>query len=102
MTRRDALLGGLAIPLGAISFRIPAIAKDFWNARKPGDWTPAEIKELLTKSPWAKDAVIVDNGQVGGMAVPRAAAPTRRGGSGGTDQNSRTDNNPVPKITWKA
>jgi hypothetical protein len=99
ITRRHALLGGLAIPLGGISFRIPALAKDFWNDKKPGDWTPAEIKELFAKSPWAKDAVIADNGQVGGMNSPRAAAPTRRGG---TNQNSRTDSSPAPKITWKA
>ncbi len=84
----------MTIPAGAFS------PKDFWNERKPEDWSSSEVKELLTKSPWAKDASITDNGQIGGMGVPRAAA-TRRGGRGGTGQASGTDN-PSAKIKWKA
>ncbi len=53
ITRRTALLMGLT---GAFA---PAYAvKDFWNEKKPSEWTGAEIEMLLNKSPWAKDAAI--------------------------------------------
>jgi hypothetical protein len=102
MTRRSALLAGLGFPLGAITFPSGAFAKDFWNERKPEDWTSSEVKELLTKSPWAKDASVTDNAEIGGMGVPRAA-PSRRG-TIGTGQAARTDSSPAPatKIAWKA
>lgn len=37
-------------------------AGDFWNEKKPADWTPEEKHQLLTQSPWAKQiaADIVD------------------------------------------
>ena len=35
-------------------------AKDFWNEKKPADWTENEIQQMLTRSPWAKDASIFD------------------------------------------
>jgi hypothetical protein len=101
MTRRHALLAGLGFPLGALTFPTGAFAKDFWNDRKPEDWSSAEIKELLTKSPWAKDAAITDNGQVGGLGNGRAA-PTRRARGGTGQSTSTTDNNPSEKIKWKA
>jgi hypothetical protein len=101
MTRRSALLAGLGFPLGAVTFPGLASAKDLWSAHKPEEWTPAEIKELLTKSPWAKDAVVTDNGQVGGMGVPRAAA-SRRSSSGGSGQGGGTTPSAPAKIEWKA
>jgi hypothetical protein len=100
MTRRSVLLAGLRFPLGAIPFATVAFSKDFWNDRKPEDWTNSEVKELLTKSPWAKDASITDNGQVGGMGVPRGAASRRT--RTGTGQAAGTDTTPPAKITWKA
>jgi hypothetical protein len=100
MTRRSALLAGLGVPLGAITLPLSAFAKEFWNDRKPEDWTSAEVKELLTKSPWAKDAAITDNGQVGGMGNGRGA-PARRT-RGGTAAAGGADNNPSEKIKWKA
>jgi hypothetical protein len=102
MTRRSALLAGLGFPVGALTFPIGAFAKEFWNERKPEDWTNTEVKELLSKSPWAKDAVIVDNGQVGGMGVSRGAVSRRTSARGGTGQTTGTDSNPSAKITWKA
>ena len=101
MTRRGALRVGLGFPLGAIAIPAGAFSpKDFWNERKPEDWSGSEVKELLTKSPWAKDASITDNGQIGGMGVPRGAA-ARRGGRGGTGQAGGTENTSA-KIKWKA
>jgi hypothetical protein len=103
MTRRSALRAGLAFPLGVIALPAGAFSpKDFWNERKPEDWSSSEVKELLTKSPWAKDAAIVDNGQIGGMGNPRGAV-SRRSGRGGTGQAGGTDSsNPSAKIKWKA
>ncbi len=90
---------GLAMPLAAIAIPRRVFAKDFWNDRKPEEWTSAEVKELLSKSPWAKDAAITDNGQVGNLGSPRSArrgrAETSAGGTG-------TASSSVPKITWKA
>jgi hypothetical protein len=100
MTRRSALLRGLGYPLGVLALPGAAFAKDFWNERKPEDWTSAEVKELLTKSPWAKDASITDNGQIGGMGNARGAA-TRRTRSG-TGQAGGTESTPAAKIQWKA
>ena len=100
MTRRSALLRGLGYPLGILALPPAAFAKDFWNDRKPEDWSSAEIKELLTKSPWARDASITDNGQVGGMGNARGAA-TRRTRSG-TGQAGGTESTPAAKIQWKA
>jgi hypothetical protein len=104
MTRRSALLAGLGLPLGAIPFPAGAFSpKDFWNERKPEAWSSAEVKELLTKSPWAKEAAIVDNGQIGGMGNPRAAAVNRRGGRAGAGAAGGPEgNSPSEKIKWKA
>lgn len=86
--------------MGMVTLPAGAFAKDFWNDRKPEDWSDSEVKELLTKSPWAKDAAITDNGQVGGMGNGRGAV-TRRA-RGATGQTGGTDNNPSAKIKWKA
>ena len=29
-------------------------ASEFWNSRKPADWSSREIREFLTKSPWVR------------------------------------------------
>ena len=99
MTRRSAVMAGLGFPLG-IAFPAGAFAKEFWNERKPEEWTGGEVKELLTKSPWAKDASITDTAQVGGMGVPRAA-PSRRARTG-AGQTGGTETSPSVKIAWKA
>ena len=99
MTRRSMVRLGVGMPLAAFGIPGRAFAKDFWNDRKPEDWTSAEIKELLSKSPWAKDAAITDNGQVGGLGSPRSA---RRGRAGSSEGGSDTPPSSTPKITWKA
>jgi len=102
MTRRSALLAGLGFPLGAITFPAAALpSRDFWNDRKPEDWTSSEVKELLTKSPWAKDASITDNAQIGNMGNARAPVG-RRSSSGGAGQAAGSTGIPSAKIQWKA
>jgi len=53
---RRAFVTGLGFAAAAYG-----AAKDFWNEKKPSDWTEEEIQEMLTKSPWAKDAAIFDS-----------------------------------------
>lgn len=72
MTRREAILAGLAIPAWASS------ASEFWNEKKPADWTDDEVRQLLNKSPWAKDASISYNSGFGGTS-----ARSSSGGSNG-------------------
>ena len=52
---RRAFVTGLGFAAAAYGW-----AKDFWNDKKPSDWTEDEVQQMLTKSPWAKDASIFD------------------------------------------
>jgi len=64
-----------------------AWAKDFWNEKKPPDWTEDEIQQMLTKSPWARDASILDTAALNGLPTPRIGGLSRRGGRSGTAGN---------------
>ena len=78
-TGRRAFVTGLGF--AAVSY---GWAKDFWNVKKPADWTADEVQEMLTKSPWAKDAAIFDSAThkgvssapfAGGIYGPQYDAP---------------------------
>ena len=69
ITRRNLILTGAGVlPLFA--------AADFWNKKKPSEWSEKEVQALLTKSPWAKDASVefnmqgMEGGPDGGMGGP--------------------------------
>jgi hypothetical protein len=67
MTRRDVL--SLAAGAGILSrARLFGYSSDFWNKKDPGEWSPDEVSQLTTKSPWAK---------------PVSAQYTPQGGGGG-------------------
>jgi hypothetical protein len=94
MTRREILMMSLAA--------VPALcspASEFWNEKKPEEWTDAEIQELLTKSPWAKEGAVSVFGGAGGSLINRNGAMNRSGtwssGSGkpksGTTQSQNAD-----------
>jgi len=57
-------------------------ASDFWNKKKPSEWTEQEIQELRTKSPWAKkvDAEMTGGG---GRGAGGGGGGGRGGGGGG-------------------
>jgi hypothetical protein len=107
ITRRQAILTGLGFP--SLLRVVPATAfasKNFWNEKKPSDWTDAEIHQLLNQSPWAKEGSISDTTQRGslgsgeagndaGVAVGRRTA--RSTGSTRTDTPGTG-----PQLTWKA
>jgi hypothetical protein len=56
VTRRAALQFGWGAVAAACAPAWAFAAKEFWNERKPEEWTEEERQELLTKSPWAKEA----------------------------------------------
>jgi hypothetical protein len=100
MTRRSAILFGLGLG-GAAAAR--AWARDFWLDKKPADWTEEEIRQMLTKSPWAKDASIFDNAAHKVVArAPRAGGIFR----GGAPVTAEGGGNPLPTVgstgNWSA
>jgi len=50
MTRRYAILAGVGFPAS-----LALASGEFWNDKKPSEWSEKEAKKLLTKSPWAKE-----------------------------------------------
>jgi hypothetical protein len=74
MTRREILMLSLAA--------VPALAfpaSEFWNDKKPEDWTEEEIQEILTRSPWAKEGAVSVFGGAGGSLINRNGAMNRSG-----------------------
>jgi len=72
---------------------LPAVAsdtKEFWNTKTPSDWTAAEIQQLLTKSPWAKEGSINDTARRGGLSSAPAGAGDRRRGRAATSVGGAT------------
>jgi hypothetical protein len=92
ITRRNFILAGLAVPASAYS------SKAFWNDRKPAEWTAEEVRLMLNKSPWAKDASLTYYGGQNGPLASGSARTGRRGGG----QIGRGDTNPTPSGQWKA
>jgi hypothetical protein len=74
MTRREILMLSLAaVP----AFCAPA--GEFWNTKKPEDWSEEEIQEILTRSPWAKEGAVSVFGGSGGSLLNRNGAMNRSG-----------------------
>jgi hypothetical protein len=92
MTRRTAILAGLA----QLARAYPA--KEFWNEKKPSDWTPDEIALLLNKSPWAKEAVISYYGGQNGPLSNSMPGERRRSGNA----SSGTSPSAMSPAAWKA
>ena len=55
LTRRGVLTlaGGAGI---AAWSRLYGSNSDFWNKKEPAEWTSAEVDQMITKSPWAKES----------------------------------------------
>jgi hypothetical protein len=71
ITRRSALLAAFGFP--AVLRPLQGASKPFWEERDPKDWTPAEVEEMLTHSPWATPAHIsVFSGPGGESGLPRS------------------------------
>jgi hypothetical protein len=95
MTRRDAVrlaIGAAAASGGARAFA----AKEFWNEKKPSEWTDAECEELLTRSPWAKEPTTSFNAGVGALN-PRgqSSGSSNRGRRGAAGASADPAANPT-------
>ena len=107
ITRRQAILAGLGFPSLLATVPAPAFAsKDFWNEKKPSDWTDAEIHQLLNQSPWAKEGSISDTTQRGsldsrGAGNDAGVAVGRRTARSTASTRAETPS-AGPELTWKA
>src|SRR6266446_2420879 len=82
LTRREAIRVALGIPAGLNAISAWAFAaKEFWETKPSSEWSSEEVDRLLTKSPWAKEAVVSFNGGRGGFGGDGNTG--RRGGIGG-------------------
>jgi hypothetical protein len=95
MTRRGAIFFGLAVPCWAY------FPKEFWDEKNPSDWNLEEIHQLLSKSPWAKEAsVSYWGGQNGPIGSSQQRTTSRRGMAGG--RGATTPDSPNSLGQWKA
>jgi hypothetical protein len=101
MTRREILMLSLAA--------VPALsspASEFWNDKKAEDWTDAEIQEMLTRSPWAKEGAVSVFGGAGGSLLNRNGAMNRSGNmsSSGRQRTSttQTQSGDAPDLRYRA
>ncbi len=102
MTRRELLMLSLAA--------VPSLASpagEFWNEKKPADWTEDEVRELLTKSPWAKEASVSVFGGAGGSLLNRNGAISEEGVMTSTGRQrgkktQTTQSGDAPDLRYKA
>jgi hypothetical protein len=75
LSRRTVLQSATGFFIASFAF---CADPEFWNNSPADKWTPEEIEELLTKSPWAKPV----SAELKGYApLSTNAAPSRRRGS---------------------
>jgi hypothetical protein len=91
------------LPFAAIPV-LASPANEFWNGKKPENWTEEEIQEMLTKSPWAKEAAVSVFGAPGGSLVNRNGAMNRSGNmsSSGRQRTSTTQTSSDSDLRYKA
>ena len=86
LTRRDAIRVALGIPVALSALPAWAFAaKEFWETKPSSEWTSEEADRMLTKSPWAKEAVVSYNEGRGdfGDGDNSTGWPRGQGGGGG-------------------
>jgi hypothetical protein len=88
---------------------VPALsspAGEFWNEKKPGDWTDQEIQEMLTRSPWSKEGAVSVFGGAGGSLLNRNGAMNRSGNMSNTGRQrtntTQTQSGDAPDLRYKA
>jgi hypothetical protein len=99
MTRREILMLSVAA--------VPAFsASEFWNDKKPEDWTDDEVQEMLTRSPWAKEGSVSVFGGAGGNLLNRNGAMSRSGNMSGSGRQrvstTQTQSGDAPDLRYKA
>ncbi len=74
-------------------------AKEFWNDKKPEDWTAEEVALLLNKSPWAKEAAI---SYYGGQNGPLSNTLPGERSRSSRNASSSTSPSAMSPAAWKA
>lgn len=101
MTRREILMLSLAAVPG-----LSSPAGEFWNEKKPEDWTPQEVQEMLTRSPWAKEGAVSVFGGTGGSLINRNGAMNRSGNMSSTGRqranSTPTQSGDAPDLRYRA
>jgi hypothetical protein len=101
MTRREILMLSLAAVPGLCS-----PAGEFWNEKKPEDWSEDEVQEILTRSPWAKEGAVSVFGGAGGSLLNRNGAMNRSGNMSSTGRQrtntTQTTQGDSPDLRYKA
>jgi hypothetical protein len=68
---------------GAIVTAVPstlAAAPPFWKTKPASQWTPDEVNEMITKSPWAKEVSAQYRAAMDDVRIQPGAAPVQRPG----------------------
>ena len=107
ITRREAILTGLGF--SSLLATVPATAfasKEFWNEKKPSDWTDAEIHQLLNQSPWAREGSINDTSRRGSLGSPASGGGAGGGGGRRAARSTASTRGATPStgpvVAWKA
>jgi hypothetical protein len=86
MSRRRLIVVGSGVWLLAGSRALGA--GDFWNRKPPSDWSDEEIRQLRTKSPWAKKLRVEMGGSANGpSSMDHDGSTGTFGGMHGADSN---------------
>jgi hypothetical protein len=95
ISRRAALFSSLAASRTAGQLLTP---REFWNSKPPSDWSPDEIAQLTTASPWAvKTRVKMAGSLFRPKPVVSADLPTRGGGGRANKQAAASDESIAPE-----
>src|SRR5580693_8997722 len=101
MTRREALI----LPIAVLPI-VASPASEILNQKKPEDWTDDEVQEMLTKSPWAKEASVSVFGGAGGSLLNRNGAMNRSGNMSSSGRQrtntTQTQSGDAPDLRYKA
>jgi len=99
MSRRYFLSVGILVGLAGVSLW----AADFWQKKKYSEWTPKEVTQMLTDSPWATQVEVNIKGVGGsggagdGRGRPGIVSSERQG-RGGETESERRLSPPKPKV----
>jgi hypothetical protein len=74
--RRALFLGGIALAGRPALFAAPP----FWTTKPAARWTPDELNELITHSPWAKQVSAQYRAAMDDVRIQPGAAPVQRPG----------------------
>ena len=82
----------------SLAAQIVLPAEDFWIAKEPAQWTAAEIKKMVTDSPWAKEAIVNASARASGGPMQREGAAPPGWFGAKDDPDARANASPTPKI----